>query len=228
MSKFRRFAIYYLPSGDPLAEFGAQWLGWDAVRAEKQATRFDGLPHFHVDDVTATPRKYGFHATLKPPFRLAEDKCLEQLQIACEEFGETQAPVLMDGLSIRTIGRFLAYVPVGDVVALNAFAAACVQEFDPFRAAAPQAELERRRAAGLSPRQEELLQQWGYPYVLDEFRFHMTLSGKLDAELLPAVEAFLTEHAPDMAKPFVINKFALMGEREDGNFELIKHYALTG
>ena len=65
---FTRYAIYYLPPAGALADFGARWLGWD-VRRGAAAVQLD-LPGLR--DATEAPRKYGFHGTLKPPFRLAE------------------------------------------------------------------------------------------------------------------------------------------------------------
>ena len=52
----------------------------------------------------------------------------------------------------------------------------------PFARPPGAAELERRRKAGLSAAQEKMLLRWGYPYVLDEFRFHLTLTGRLQPE----------------------------------------------
>ena len=40
--------------------------------------------------------------------------------------------------------------------------------------------------SGLTDRQEALLTQWGYPYVMEEFRFHITLTGALDPAHLDA------------------------------------------
>jgi hypothetical protein len=42
-------------------------------------------------------------------------------------------------------------------------------------------ELTRRRKAELTPEQDKLLVDWGYPWVLDEFNFHFSLTGSLDS-----------------------------------------------
>ena len=98
----------------------------------------------------------------------------------------------------------------------------------PFARSAPDGEVAKRRAAGLSPEQDTNLVEWGYPYVLDQFRFHITLTGKLPKGDLPAVEDYLaSELAPLLPQPFVINDLALMGEAEDGRFHLIQRYALS-
>ncbi|NIZ15280.1 DUF1045 domain-containing protein [Phaeobacter sp. HF9A] len=224
---FTRYAIYYAPPADAAwSNWATQWLGWDMeAGTELSPLAAEGLD---VASITATPRKYGLHATMKPPMRLAEGRDEAQLRAACAALASHQAPVSLQGLEIARLGRFLALRPLGDEAALNALAAACVTELDAFRAPASEAELERRRAANLSPEQEQNLTRWGYPYVLEQFRFHITLTGKLPKGDLPAVEAYLaTELAPVLPKPFVIRDLALMGEAPDGRFHLIQRYALS-
>ena len=161
--------------------------------------------------------------------RLAEGTSRTDLDAACAALAATQAPVTLDGLHLARLGRFLALRPLGDESALNALAAACVTELDAFRAPAPDAELARRRAAGLTPKQEQNLVTWGYPYVLDQFRFHITLTGKLPKPELPSVEKALQAHLiPLLPAPFAITDLALMGEDAEGRFHLIHRYALTG
>jgi hypothetical protein len=171
---YSRFAIYYIPPEGPLAEFGADWLGWDVVRG-REAIQL-GLPGLH--DITITPRQYGFHATLKPPFRVQAGATAEDPPAAVGDLANTLAPATCDGLEFTTPGHFLTLTPRGDVVGVQRVAEACARGLNGFRAPATQAELARRRQAGLSPRQEALLMQWGYPYVMEEFRFHLTLSGR--------------------------------------------------
>ena len=225
---FTRYAIYFAPPhGADWSQFGASWLGWDMeVGADVAHPEIEGLD---VAAITATPRKYGLHATMKPPMRLAEGYCQADLEAACTALAATQAPVALDGLQLARLGRFLALRPLGDESALNALAAACVRDLDAFRAPAPEAELARRRANGLSPEQDQNLVTWGYPYVLDQFRFHITLTGKLPKPELPSVEAALQAHLmPLVPAPFVIKDLALMGEDAEGKFHLIHRYTLTG
>jgi hypothetical protein len=166
---------------------------------------------------------------MKPPMRLAKGCSLADLEAACATLAATQAPVTLDGLQLARLGRFLALRPLGDESALNALAVACVRDLDAFRSPAPEAELARRRANGLSPEQDQNLVTWGYPYVLDQFRFHITLTGKLPKPELPSVEAALQAHLiPLLPAPFVIKDLALMGEDGMGRFHLIHRYALTG
>ena len=201
----KRFAIYYMPPADaPWARFATRWLGWDAeTGAEPPAPEVPGLP-LARDEITATPRKYGLHATMKPPFRLAEGATRDYLEAAAEALAARSSPVTLDGLALTRLGRFLALCPTGDQGALGELAGACVSELDAFRAPPGEEELARRRAGGLTAAQDENLLRWGYPYVMESFRFH----------LLPA--------------PFVIGDLALAGEAPNGRFRLLRRLPLTG
>ncbi len=221
---YSRFAIYYVPPEGPLEQFGAHWLGWDVVQGCEVPQ--PDLPDLH--DVTMTPRKYGFHGTLKPPFRLAEGFTLDALKATASKLAAGLSPAICEGLSLTPLGRFLALTPKGDLGDLQRIAAACVRDLDPFRAPPSKAELERRRGARLSPRQDELLTEWGYPYVMDEFRFHMTLTGRLPKSDIEAWADILHSQLPVLPAPFVIDQIALCGERTDGRFELIHRYTLSG
>jgi putative phosphonate metabolism protein len=221
---YSRLAIYHVPHRGALADFGAAWLGWDVARGS--AVVQPDLPGLH--DITMTPRKYGFHATLKPPFRLAEGRTLAELERAAAALAASLKPAPCEGLQLATLGRFLALTPFGDRAAVQRVAETCVRDLDPFRAPASEAELARRRKAGLSARQEALLTQWGYPYVMEEFRFHLTLSGQLPAEAIAGWRETLLDRLPDLPRPFVLDAIALCGERDDGRFEVIHRYTLAG
>ncbi|MCV2887920.1 DUF1045 domain-containing protein [Ruegeria aquimaris] len=224
---FLRYAIYFLPpASEAWARFGAAWLGWDVETGQELAhPEGTGLD---VAALTATPRKYGLHATMKPPFRLAAGQDPEALHRACAALAARRPAVVLAGLEITRLGRFLALRPVGELSALNALAAACVTELDPFRAPATPQELERRRAARLSPAQDAHLERWGYPYVLDQFRFHITLTGRLDEDALAQAQALLQDRlGPLLPVPFTLADLALVGEAAYGRFHLIHRYALS-
>lgn len=225
---FTRYAIYYAPPAQAeWSRFGASWLGWD-MAAGRSLPQPEGTG-LELSAITEVPRKYGLHATLKPPMRLAEGQTQSGLEAACAELAATQTPVSLVGLHLARLGRFLALRPTGDEAALNSLAAACVTELDRFRAPPSQAELDRRRGAGLSPEQDENLTLWGYPFVLEQFRFHITLTGKLPKPDLPAVEAALEERLiPLLPAPLIIRDIVLAGEGPDGRFHLIHRYALSG
>ncbi len=225
----RRYALYWRPAPGPLAGFGADWLGWDPARgATVPANGLAGLAPGTQERVTATPRKYGLHATLKPPFRLAERCDLEGLQAACQRLADQVAPVTLDGLAVAQMGRFLALRPVGETRALDALARMLVEVLDPFRAPLTEAELAKRRKARLTPAEDALLLRWGYPFVMEAFRFHVTLTGPLDeaerAVITPALERAL---APLLPRPFVIDAFTLLEER-NGFFHDLHRYTLAG
>lgn len=224
MSDFMRYAIYVVPRDTPLAHAGATWLGWDVVAGH--AVQQPDVPD--IAAMTMAPRRYGLHATMKPPFALAKGESVTALDAALGTFAATQAPVQLDGLRLDHLGRFLALVPVGDQARLAALAADCVQQFDRFRAAASDAEIARRRAAGLTAAQDAHLLRWGYPYVMDQFRFHITLTGALNDDQLGLAEHRLQQMLPDLAAPFTIDRIALAGQRADGFFQLVQDYTLAG
>ena len=226
MSEYNRFAVYYLPPEGPLARFGASWLGWDVSAGTE-------VPHppssLDVSAITATPRKYGFHGTLKPPFRLAPGTTREDLEAKVATVAGTLPAVHLDALAMTRLGRFLALTPQGDTTALAHVASTLVRDLDTFRAPPSESELIRRRVSGLTDRQEGYLLHWGYPYVLEDFRFHLTLTGKLGDTDLPEIEDVLRPLlGPIDLAPHDITEVALCGERPDGRFEELHRYALTG
>lgn len=224
MDHYRRYALYYTPPQGEFADFGASWLGWDAVRGAAVAQ--PDLPGLDIAALTAEPRKYGFHATLKAPFRLAEGARAEDLAAAVAALAAQLRPVTLDGLALTRIGPFLALTPQGDDGPLNALAAQVVEALDPFRAPLTEAEMARRNPDRLTPRQRALLDAWGYPYVLDEFRFHMTLTGALDPATLDAVTAQLAPRLTVVPRLFTLDAISLMGEDAAGRVHLIRRLAL--
>ena len=224
--KFDRYAIYFTPQGS-LAEAGAAWLGWDVARGCVVA--HPAVAGLDVATLTETPRKYGLHATLKPPFGLAEGTTADGLLAEFEALCTRLSPVTLDGLALTPLGRFLALTPEGGTAALNAMAAEVVRGLDAFRAAPAEADLARRRQANLTPAQEANLSQWGYPYVMEAFRFHVTLTGKLPKSDLPRVTAALAPYiAPHLPQPFILDSLTLVGQAEDGMFHEVHRAALSG
>lgn len=225
---FSRYAIYYTVPHGPLSEFGAKWLGWDATNG--QSTTAPDVPNLPAPahDLTQTPRKYGLHGTIKPPFRLAQGHSADALSSAMQEFCDSQSPVWLDGLELTRLGRFLALTVAGDQSTLADLAGDAVRALDRFRAPPTQAELERRRAAKLSDRQEALLEQWGYPYVIDQFKFHLTLTSKLPkAQTLQVQKTLQPVLEPLLPRPFIVDALTLCGEDENGMFHEIHRYALS-
>ena len=227
-----RYGIYWLPDpgAAPWARRATDWLGWDAL-AGTRCGPHDALPDLPLPwaEITAMPRRYGLHATLKPPFHLAPDRDEPTLRHACAVLAKGLTPVALPGLRLTRLGRFLALTLPGATDAVNALAAACVTRLDDFRAPAGADELARRRAAGLSPDEDANLVRWGYPYVLDRFRFHVTLTGRLTREDADAVagmlEDWLMPLVPGVAR---IDDIALVGEDADGHLHLVERFPLRG
>lgn len=177
-----RYALYYAPpAGHPLSRLGAAVIGRDAATGAPQSPPavLAAADAAWIAERAAEPRRYGFHATLKAPFRLAEGSGETDLLAALAAWAASRAPVPMPRLAAGILGNFVALVPAAPCPALHDLAEAAVRDFDRFRAPPSPDETARRRPDRLSPRERELLAAWGYPYVLDTWRFHMTLSDGL-------------------------------------------------
>jgi len=225
-----RYAVYWAPQAESdLARLGEAWLG--LVEGSEAAVQLPPIPGFdasRIHALTAEPRRYGLHATLKPPFALADGTDLASLRQALNDFAATQASVTLAALRITLLARFIALTPSAASPALDALAADCVTHFDRFRAPAVPAELARRRAAGLSPVEDAYLLRWGYPYVLDRFRFHVTLTGPLDpAEAQRLMPPLIRLFAPVTRAPVTLGNIALFHEPVPGEpFRLVERFPL--
>jgi hypothetical protein len=217
---FTRFGIYYTPPEGAFRDAGAIWLGWDLS---------NGIAVGNPDHaITARPRKYGFHATLKPPFRLTDGYEQKDLEEAVIRLCGDLEPVSIEELVVSRLGSFLALTPTGDVSPLKNLAARIVTDLDAFRAAAGKEELAKRRNARLTPSQRSNLEQWGYAHVMQDFRFHMTLSGPLSIEQLALVEAQARSHfATVTPRPLRIDALSLVGEVDGGAFKEVARFALN-
>jgi putative phosphonate metabolism protein len=224
MQDFKRFAIYYAPEPGAFATAAAAWLGWDPVTGQRQPQPDLGLD---LAALTDEPRKYGFHGTIKPPFRLAPGTGLADLQDQTAALARRLTPVQMPGLQLISLHGFLALVPQGDTTAVGDLAAQVVEQLDTLRAPLTEAEIARRRPNRLTPRQRALLDRYGYPHVLEEFRFHLTLSGRLTESQTTALQPRALAHfAPVQPVPFRVADLCLFGEAADGRFHLLNRYPL--
>ncbi len=227
---YARYAIFWAPpAGSGLARFGAAWLGWDAETGREVAQPALALPR-SLAEITHSPRRYGFHATLKPPFRLAEGADAAALDRALAALAARAPPATAPGLAPSARLGFLALMPAGPAPALDVLAAACTRGLERDCAPPDAAELAQRRACGLTPRQEHNLTRWGYPYVLDDFRFHLTLGGDLrPGEAEPLIEAVMALAAPHLAPVLHLDDICLFGDPGGGEgFRLLRRYPLTG
>jgi len=215
-----RYAICFTPPAhDALTVAAAQWLGRNAFSGD--AVEPPPLRGMDIQDVaynTALPRRYGFHGLLKAPFRLPADISEAMLLRHLMRFAGTCEPFDLPALEVVRLGDFCGLAPAMPCDIMRLLAAAVVQEFDSFRAPLGEAELERCDSGNLSAAQFANLYRWGHPYVMDEFRFHMALSGPLPARDLPRFEQALRDFfAPYLRRPVEVTNLALFIEEEQGS-----------
>lgn len=214
-----RYAIYFAP--DPvseLSELAASWIGRDAATGKPvQQPDFDCMGADELSGITGPPRRYGFHGTLKAPFRLAEGVSEGDLIQAMEKFCAGQPRFALEGLKAGSIDGFVALLPEGGVSELNQFAGDVVKAFDACQAQLTEAEIERRNPDRLSLAELRNLTRWGYPYVLDCFRFHMTLTSRVPEKDIERVLRAAREHfAPVTEQQIPIDALTLFVEPEPG------------
>ena len=224
---FSRYAVYFLPDWESrLFQLASQLIGWDCQEGRRHSppgpkvlANPDGID---IESATRAVRNYGFHATIKPPMRLARNMSAAKLAARAAEITAGHWPFQVN-LRIKRQGRFVALVQEEPPLELADLAADCVKGLDGFRARPRHDEIEKRRAAGLTPRQEDMLARWGYPYVLDEFRFHMTLAGPMDerdaASFIALARTWIGE---DITLPIWLDRLALVGEGAEGKFRFIR------
>ena len=218
---FSRYAIYYIPDL-PLFQIGSDWLGWNSITGQETTLSAN---HRRITD---RPRKYGFHATVKPPFSLASNSTQGDLQDAFQTFCATVSPATGGTLKINRLGRFLAMtqdVQSNDVTEL---AASTVSHFDKFRAPLSDQDIAKRRQRRLTPQQDALMLRWGYPYVMQEFKFHMTLTGPLAPNEIDSIEQRAnTRFQEFIGQSLNIASLSLLGEdRDSGRFHVIEKLSL--
>ncbi|HIJ61139.1 MAG TPA: DUF1045 domain-containing protein [Rhodospirillaceae bacterium] len=231
MSDAARYAIYFVPEDDSaLARFGWAWLGRRATEIEPiDPTVPPGFDRARFLDIISEPRRYGFHATLKAPFRLTEGRSIADLVAALRTFAANQSPFILPPLELASLNRFLALRLTSPCLPLAALAAQAVRHFDAFRAPADETETARRLAAGLTARQELLLEAWGYPYVLEEWRFHMTLTGPLEEDSRRRVATVLRPLLEGLAAAEPCASISLFEQPEGSRlFRQMVRFALGG
>ena len=218
---FSRYAIYYIPDL-PLFQIGSDWLGWNSIIGQETTLSAD------YRRITDRPRKYGFHATVKPPFSLAPRSTLGELKDAFHAFCASVSPATGGTLKISRLGRFLAMAQDVQSNEVTELVASTVSNFDKFRAPLSDQDIAKRRQRRLTPQQDALMLRWGYPYVMQEFKFHMTLTGPLAPNEIDAIELDAnTRFREFLGQPLKIASLALLGEdSESGRFHVIEKLSL--
>ena len=226
MENVTRYAVYYAPAAGAFAQRANGWLGFDPATGRALPAPALAL---RADQIAARAMRYGFHGTIKPPFRLAPGCDAAALKSALAGLAAELPPLSLPGLELRNLEGFLALTPVGDITALQQLAARVVRDLDRFRAPLTRAEIARRNPDLLTPRQRELLDLWGYPYVMEQFRFHLTLTDQLPPPMAEQAAAILTGYlGPVLPRPFEITDLCLFGQQAEGRFHLLHRYALAG
>ncbi len=214
-----RYAIYYTPSmHDPLSVAAASWLGRNVYSGE--ACEPLSIPGFSRQEIafhTAVPRRYGFHGTIKAPFRLHQDETEASLLKFMMQFASAAQPFEIPRLEVARLGTFFGLMPSMECAEMNYLAASVVEAFDRFRAPLTETEIERGDSDSLTAPQFANLHRWGFPYVMDEFRFHMMLTGAVHPKLNERFEAALRDYfEPFLTEPVKVSSIALFIEHEPG------------
>jgi putative phosphonate metabolism protein len=224
-----RYAVYFAPPPDsPWWQTGSQWLGRCAAGGVLKATPvINGISDEEFQQVTAAPRRYGWHATLKAPFTLASGTTVSELRAALQTIAASANPFEMPPMQVALLDDFLAIMPQPRSAAAEALAARCVMELQPLAAALSATELQRRRQAALTPAQDALLERWGYPFVLNEFQLHCSLTGSLKHLNSQQVQSLQrgAEDWFDNLSPCNFESLALFAEPTQGaDFVLQEHF----
>lgn len=214
-----RVAIYYTPGPtDALTETAARWLGRDAFDGQpRERGPVAGLDTATVDHWTDDARRYGFHATIVAPFRPVPETSLPAITAALDSFAARTPMVVIPRAIVRRHHGFFALVPDEPLEALTQLETATRGVFDAVRTPPTEADVAKRAAGGLTDRQIAYLRRYGYPYVMEFFAFHMTLTGRVPDALAPAFEAEVkARFAPFDGKPLRIDRLALFVEDAPG------------
>ena len=213
-----RFAIYFAPAATSnLWERAATWLGRDANDGDLFHGPVAGIDRNRLLNITQSANRYGFHATIKAPMALADGTTEADLRAALAEFAPRHQPIDLGRLQLASLQGFLALMVDGENEALQDFAAHVVEDFDTFRAPMSVKDRAARAGKGLSERQIELLDAYGYPYVFEEFRFHMTLTDRLDdADARDIAAAASTWFGPVLEEPILLDRLVLFHEADAG------------
>lgn len=222
-----RYAIYFAPPPtSALWELGSSWLGRDAMTGE-MPPRPDvpGIPVQLADTLTIPPRQYGFHATLKAPFRPRDGVSRADIEAAAAALARRMTPFPLR-LRVGELDGFLALRPRTASRELYDLAADCVREFEPFRAPLDAGELARRRQGRLSPEEDRNLAEWGYPYVFEQYRFHMTLTRRLTPDMDDILRPVLNVlFRPVLDEPVVVGSICLFHQADRSrDFWLLRHF----
>jgi 2'-5' RNA ligase len=229
-----RYAVYLAPEAtSALWRFGSRVIGRDAASGELIVGYAPaGFDAASWRAATEEPRRYGFHATLKAPLRLRESCAPEEFERAVKELASSHKAFSLAALDVSVLRfsglGFVALTPPEKTAELVALEADAVSRLDSFRAPLTQAERARRKPEGLTPRQRENFDRFGYPYVLEEFRLHLTLSNAL-ADPDPVCKSLAGDFAKEVVdREFIVDAIALfIQDVANGDFRIARRYPLS-
>jgi len=224
---FTRYAVFYTPPQGALHAFGEAWLGHSITTANatpRMAT--SGLP-LPISIITARPARYGLHATIQAPFTLADGCTQSDLGETVEDLANRLPACPIGRMHCDAMGPMLALLPVAQPPALLSLAGTIIRDLAPLRAPLSPETYKRYNHKGLTDRQRENLETWGYAHVMEDYRFHITLTDRLSKTHQATVLKLLkSQLSPILRAPLTLDALSLVGEREDGRFQLIARFPL--
>ena len=215
-----RYAVYFSPEpGTPLDAFAQQWLGPDDNTTTRQRTFVpvvEGMAPDRVRALTDSTWRYRFHGTLKPPFELNPASSREALMAAAHIFAKGMAPIELPSFELATIGKFIALTPIKSSGALENLAGQCVRVFESFRVPPSAETMAHYMRNKLTVHQTQMLEHWGYPYVMEEFRLHISLTDRIDDATERAAVMKVLQHmtAAVVNKPIVLREITVFFQTE--------------
>ena len=237
MKKYSRYAIYYAPpKGSSLEEFGRYWFGWDPVNAKliNNKHRINYLSRFgiknliNIDKNVLIAKKYGFHGTLIPPFKLNKNYSTNTLFKKTEEIAKKFKRFKFYKFKLKKINDFYAFVQNKKNNNINKLSNRLVRELYKFRSPLTKKEIDKRNPSKLSKLQLNILYKWGYPYLMSEFNFHMTLASEVTGNKL-----YFELKKIEKNKEIILNeinnfdKIYIFGENQKGMFENLENFSLS-
>jgi hypothetical protein len=214
---FARYAVFYTPKpGTALAAFGRSWFGRANDGITLQAFSEAGLNGTSFARLASAPRRYpGLHALIRSPFTPREGIGLDAIRTRLINFARRRKPLPTGPLTLSRAGRFLVLRPVEATPGLEWLAAQCVASFEDFAAPPSDTEREEHANPNLSDYQRLLLESYGDPHVLSEYRFSITLTGPLDTAHLERVTQALWPLLEEIcASGVIVDALSLFGDSE--------------
>jgi len=237
MTNYKRVAIYFLPKkNSSLENFGKNLLGRDINKKKKiSLTRRQkyfinrGFTYFdELKDYCEQPAKYGFHATLKAPFRLKRNVKTKNFYDVISHIAAQHSRFKIKGLKIAYSKKFTFITSRKPNKLLINLENDLVKHLDTFRAELNKTEIKKRIPDSLTFKQNKYLKEWGYPFVFDQFKFHMTLMNQNNNKLSNKQKLELEKLIYKISNNVIeFNEISLLGENKNGHFEEIKRFKLN-